>query len=134
MPGRQRVQYISSVRIDLFIGYQNQWDDQSDGQRLYVGVGSNSNIAKNSMDVEYMRAAILEVDPATGATQVFASGLLVADDVGNTIWRVAPVCDQSDPNLIMCQPDLCDWQHRMQSGSGLRHPETASTNHSAGPG
>ena len=46
-----------------------------DGSRLYVGVGSNSNIAENGMDAETDRAAILEVDPATGATRVFASGL-----------------------------------------------------------
>ncbi|GAA4854620.1 sorbosone dehydrogenase family protein [Luteimonas vadosa] len=46
-----------------------------DGKRLYVGVGSNSNVAERGMAVEAMRAAILEVDPATGSTRVFASGL-----------------------------------------------------------
>ncbi|MDQ3228153.1 MAG: sorbosone dehydrogenase family protein [Pseudomonadota bacterium] len=46
-----------------------------DGTRLYVGVGSNSNIAERGMEVESNRAAILEIDPATGATRVFASGL-----------------------------------------------------------
>jgi glucose/arabinose dehydrogenase len=47
----------------------------ADGAHLYVGVGSNSNVAENGMDVEHMRAAILEVDAATGSTRVFASGL-----------------------------------------------------------
>jgi glucose/arabinose dehydrogenase len=46
-----------------------------DGSRLYVGVGSNSNIAENGLEAEVDRAAILEVDPATGATRVYASGL-----------------------------------------------------------
>jgi glucose/arabinose dehydrogenase len=46
-----------------------------DGRRLYVGVGSNSNIAENGMAHEVDRAAVLEVDPATGRTRVFASGL-----------------------------------------------------------
>jgi glucose/arabinose dehydrogenase len=46
-----------------------------EGSRLYVGVGSNSNIAENGLDAEANRAAILEVDPATGATRVYASGL-----------------------------------------------------------
>lgn len=46
-----------------------------DGSRLYVGVGSNSNVGENGMDVETHRAAVLEIDPATGATRVFASGL-----------------------------------------------------------
>ncbi|HZV83955.1 MAG TPA: sorbosone dehydrogenase family protein [Brevundimonas sp.] len=46
-----------------------------DGSRLYVGVGSNSNIAEHGMDEEADRAAVLEINPATGARRVFASGL-----------------------------------------------------------
>jgi glucose/arabinose dehydrogenase len=46
-----------------------------DGSRLYVGVGSNSNVAEKGMELEVNRAAILEIDPATGRTRVFASGL-----------------------------------------------------------
>ncbi|MGZ5847585.1 MAG: PQQ-dependent sugar dehydrogenase, partial [Ramlibacter sp.] len=46
-----------------------------DGSRLYVTVGSNSNVGENGMDNEVNRAAILEVDPATGRFRVFASGL-----------------------------------------------------------
>jgi glucose/arabinose dehydrogenase len=42
---------------------------------LYVGVGSNSNIGENGMDEEVGRAAIQEIDIATGAARVFASGL-----------------------------------------------------------
>ena len=46
-----------------------------DGSRLYVGVGSNSNVGENGMEVERGRASIWEIDPATGAHRVFASGL-----------------------------------------------------------
>jgi glucose/arabinose dehydrogenase len=46
-----------------------------DGSRLYVGVGSNSNVAENGIEKEKDRAAILEVDPAAGTHRVFASGL-----------------------------------------------------------
>ncbi|HKU15613.1 MAG TPA: sorbosone dehydrogenase family protein [Steroidobacteraceae bacterium] len=46
-----------------------------DGKRLYVTVGSNSNAAENGIENEERRAAILEIDPASGATRVFASGL-----------------------------------------------------------
>jgi glucose/arabinose dehydrogenase len=46
-----------------------------DGSRLYVGVGSNSNIGENGLDEEEGRAAIWEIDPATGAHRIFASGL-----------------------------------------------------------
>jgi glucose/arabinose dehydrogenase len=37
-----------------------------DGSRLYVTVGSNSNAAEHGIEAEVHRAAILEVDPATG--------------------------------------------------------------------
>ena len=47
----------------------------ADGTRLYVGVGSNSNVSENGMQNEHDRAAILEIDPASGSRKVFASGL-----------------------------------------------------------
>jgi glucose/arabinose dehydrogenase len=46
-----------------------------DGKRLYVTVGSNSNVAENGIAAEENRAAILEIDLATGKSSVFASGL-----------------------------------------------------------
>ncbi len=46
-----------------------------DGSKLYVTVGSNSNVAENGMEAETDRAAILEVDTASGDARVFASGL-----------------------------------------------------------
>ena len=46
-----------------------------DGRHLYAGIGSNSNVGENGMAVEANRAAIFEIDPATGSTHVFASGL-----------------------------------------------------------
>jgi glucose/arabinose dehydrogenase len=46
-----------------------------DGTLLYAAVGSNSNVAENGITVEWGRAAIWEIDPATGRHRVFASGL-----------------------------------------------------------
>lgn len=46
-----------------------------DGKKLYVSVGSNSNVAERGMEVEFERAAIWEVDIASGDHRVFASGL-----------------------------------------------------------
>ncbi len=46
-----------------------------DGRKLYVSVGSNSNVAERGMAVEAGRAAIWELDLASGAHRVFASGL-----------------------------------------------------------
>lgn len=46
-----------------------------DGDKLYVSVGSNSNIGENGLDKEEGRAAIWEVDRNTGETRVYATGL-----------------------------------------------------------
>jgi glucose/arabinose dehydrogenase len=47
----------------------------ADGTKLYVSVGSNSNVGDNGMAAEEGRAAIWEIDRATGAHRIFASGL-----------------------------------------------------------
>ncbi|WP_228260810.1 PQQ-dependent sugar dehydrogenase [Marinobacter orientalis] len=77
----------------------------ADGAHLYVGVGSNSNVAENGMHVEHMRAAILEVDAATGATRVFASGL--RNPVGldwephtGALWAVVNERDELGSDLV----------------------------------
>jgi glucose/arabinose dehydrogenase len=46
-----------------------------DGTRLYVSVGSNSNVAENGIEQEEGRAAIWEIDPQAGKHRIFASGL-----------------------------------------------------------
>src|SRR5450759_4146884 len=46
-----------------------------DGSKLYATVGSNSNVGENGIEAETNRAAVLEVDRATGSWRVFASGI-----------------------------------------------------------
>jgi glucose/arabinose dehydrogenase len=46
-----------------------------DGSKLYVGVGSSSNIGDNGPEAEVGRALIYELDLASGAGRTFASGL-----------------------------------------------------------
>lgn len=46
-----------------------------DGTKLYATVGSNSNVGENGIAAEINRAGILEIDRASGASRVFASGL-----------------------------------------------------------
>jgi len=46
-----------------------------DGTKLFVTVGSNSNVAENGIDVEKSRAAVLQIDLAAKTIRVFASGL-----------------------------------------------------------
>ncbi len=46
-----------------------------DGARLFVTVGSNSNVGENGMAAEENRAAVVEITLATRKARVFASGL-----------------------------------------------------------
>ncbi|GAC1310103.1 MAG: sorbosone dehydrogenase family protein [Steroidobacteraceae bacterium] len=46
-----------------------------DGRELYVGVGSNSNAAENGLSAENERAAVWQIDAATGRHRIYASGL-----------------------------------------------------------
>jgi len=55
-----------------------------DGVKLYATVGSNSNIGENGMDAETNRAAVIEVDRATGKSRVFASGIR---NPNGTAWQ-----------------------------------------------
>ena len=55
-----------------------------DKTKLYVGVGSLTNIADKGMEIEKGRAAIHELDLATGTSRIFASGL--RNPVG-TAWE-----------------------------------------------
>jgi glucose/arabinose dehydrogenase len=47
----------------------------ADGQKLYVGVGSNSNAAENGLPVESERASVWEINPGSGEHRIYASGL-----------------------------------------------------------
>jgi glucose/arabinose dehydrogenase len=76
-----------------------------DGSLLYVGVGSNSNITENGMEAEKNRAAILEVDRATGRWRVFASGLrnpngLSYEPQSGALWAVVNERDELGPDLV----------------------------------
>jgi glucose/arabinose dehydrogenase len=76
-----------------------------DGSKLYVGVGSNSNITENGMAAELDRASIWEVDRATGAHRIFASGLrnpngLSWEPHSHALWAVVNERDELGPNLV----------------------------------
>ncbi len=76
-----------------------------DGKKLYVGVGSNSNVGENGLEVEYRRAAVLEVDIATGASRVYASGIrnptgLQWEPKTGALWTVANERDEIGADLV----------------------------------
>jgi glucose/arabinose dehydrogenase len=65
--------------MDLPAGINHHWTKNvaasPDGKKLYVTVGSNSNVAENGMEIEQGRAAIWEYDIASGKSRSYASGL-----------------------------------------------------------
>lgn len=76
-----------------------------DGTKLYVTVGSNSNVAERGMAVEAERAAIWEVDIPSGAHRIFASGLrnpngLAWDAVNAVLWTVVNERDELGDDLV----------------------------------
>jgi glucose/arabinose dehydrogenase len=76
-----------------------------DGAKLYVGVGSNSNITENGIGAEYERAAIWEVDRASGAHRIFASGVrnptgLAWEPQTRQLWAIANERDELGPDLV----------------------------------
>lgn len=77
----------------------------ADGSKLYVGVGSNSNITENGLEVEYRRAVVLEVDVASGASRIYASGLrnptgLQWDRQSGKLWTIVNERDEIGADLV----------------------------------
>jgi glucose/arabinose dehydrogenase len=76
-----------------------------DGKRLYVTVGSNSNVGEHGMAVEQGRAAIWEVDPATGKHRIFAYGLrnpngMAWEPVSKQLWTVVNERDELGSDIV----------------------------------
>ena len=76
-----------------------------DGSKLYATVGSNSNVGEAGMDKEVNRAAILEIDLATKATRLFASGLRNPNGMGwqpqtGALWTVVNERDELGSDLV----------------------------------
>jgi glucose/arabinose dehydrogenase len=74
-----------------------------DGMRLYVSVGSNSNIAEKGLENEEGRAAIWEINPTAGTHRIFASGLrnpVGMAWVGDTLWTAVNERDELGSDLV----------------------------------
>ncbi len=84
--------------------------------KLYVGVGSNSNVAEHGLAEEEGRAAVWQIDPATGASRQFATGL--RNPVGldfrpgtNELYAVVNERDELGSDLVP------DYLTRVQDGA-----------------
>ncbi|AJO80016.1 MULTISPECIES: PQQ-dependent sugar dehydrogenase [Pseudomonas] len=76
-----------------------------DGSKLYVTVGSNSNVGENGLDQEEGRAAIWEVDRATGQQRIFASGLrnpngMAWEPQSGQLWTAVNERDEIGSDLV----------------------------------
>jgi len=76
-----------------------------DGSKLYVGIGSNSNITERGLEAEKDRAMIWEVDRATGAHRPYATGLrnpngLEFNPQTGQLWTVVNERDELGPDLV----------------------------------
>jgi glucose/arabinose dehydrogenase len=76
-----------------------------DGSKLYVSVGSNSNVGENGMEAEAQRAAIWEVDVKSGAHRVFASGLrnpvgMAWEPDSGALWTAVNERDEIGSDLV----------------------------------
>lgn len=107
--GQTRIDATPVKLADLPAGRNHHWTKSlvasADGTKLYVGVGSNSNIGENGLDEEVDRAAILEIDVATGSRRVFASGLrnpvgLAWEPTGGALWTAVNERDELGNDLV----------------------------------
>ena len=108
--GDTRIAAVGVKLVDLPGGPINHhWTKNliasADGRKLYVTVGSNSNVAENGMDVEAGRAAIWEVDAKTGTHRIFASGLrnpngMAWDPASAALWTVVNERDELGSDLV----------------------------------
>ena len=108
--GDTRISVPGDKLIDLPAGPINHhWTKNliasPDGSKLYVTVGSNSNVAERGMAVETERAAIWEVDIKSGAHRIFASGLrnpngLAWESHSGALWTVVNERDELGSDLV----------------------------------
>jgi glucose/arabinose dehydrogenase len=109
-PGATELKQRGTKLVDLPGGPINHhWTKNliasPNGDKLYATVGSNSNVAENGIPAEEKRAAIWEIDRATGETRVFASGLRNPNGMdwqpqSGMLWTVVNERDEIGHNLV----------------------------------
>ncbi|WP_122464936.1 PQQ-dependent sugar dehydrogenase [Brevundimonas lutea] len=77
----------------------------ADGQFLYVGIGSNSNVGERGMAVEEERAVVWEITRETGARRTLATGIrnptaLAIEPTTGQLWSVVNERDELGPQLV----------------------------------
>lgn len=90
-------------------GYNNHWTRNivanRAGTKLYVTVGSGSNVGENGADNEFHRANILEINPDGSDLRVYASGIRNPNGLGfapgtDVLWTVVNERDMLGNDLV----------------------------------
>jgi glucose/arabinose dehydrogenase len=107
--GQTRITAPAVKVTDLPGGLNHHWTKNiiasRDGRKLYATVGSNSNAAENGLQIEEDRAAIWEIDRASGQKRLFASGLRNPNGLGwepttGALWTVVNERDELGSDLV----------------------------------
>ena len=109
-PGQTQITAAATKVVDLPAGPINHhWTKNivasADGSRMYVSVGSNSNVAENGIDKEEARAAIWEIDARTGQHRILASGLrnpvgMAFEQESGALWVAVNERDELGSDLV----------------------------------
>ncbi|WP_432711821.1 PQQ-dependent sugar dehydrogenase [Pedobacter sp.] len=90
-------------------GYNNHWTRNlianAAGTKIYVTVGSGSNVAEHGIENEKRRANILEINPDGSGEIIYASGLrnpvgMAWEPVTKTLWTAVNERDQLGDDLV----------------------------------
>jgi glucose/arabinose dehydrogenase len=90
-------------------GYNNHWTRNllagKDGNKIYVSVGSGSNVGENGLEAEINRATILEINPDGSGMREFASGLrnpvgMDWNPITGELWTAVNERDELGDNLV----------------------------------
>ncbi len=90
-------------------GYNNHWTrnliEASDGSKIYVSVGSGSNVGEHGMQNELRRANILEINPDGSGERIYASGLRNPVGMGwapgtKVLWAAVNERDELGDDLV----------------------------------
>ncbi len=90
-------------------GYNNHWTRNlianKDQSKIYISVGSGSNVGENGMDKEVRRANILEVNPDGSGEKIYAAGLrnpvgMSWNPVTGELWTVVNERDELGDDLV----------------------------------
>ena len=108
-PGQTQITARARHVANLPSGYNHHWTKSMvaspDGKYLYVGVGSNSNVGENGLEMEKLRAAILRIDAKTGKMALYAAGLrnpvgLAWNPWSGMLWTAVNERDEIGNDLV----------------------------------